>query len=87
MQNQTPWWVSNLAIPAFFTSLGAALGFFFGEIKEWLQSCRSKKAFLTAIAVEVAALKTALEETGQQAEDSVHRLLESDRRHSWACSG
>ncbi len=72
-----PWWVSNLATPAFFTSLGAALGFLFGEIKEWLQSRRSKKAFFTAIAVEVAALETALEETGQQAEDSLQRLMES----------
>jgi len=77
MQNQPPWWVSNLATPAFFTSLGAALGFLFGEIKEWLQSRRSKKAFLTAIAVEVGELKTALEHTGKTAVVLEKRLRES----------
>lgn len=77
MHSQPSWWVSNLAIPAFFTGLGATVGFFVGEIKEWLQSRRSKKAFLAAIAIEVAALKTAIEHTGQQAEVFARKLQES----------
>jgi hypothetical protein len=42
-----------------------------------LQSHRSKKAFLEAIAIEVGALKTALEQTGQTAVDLEKRLMES----------
>jgi hypothetical protein len=42
-----------------------------------LQSRRSKKAFLEAIAIEVGALKTALEQTGQTAAVLEKRLRDS----------
>jgi hypothetical protein len=83
MHSQPSWWISNLAIPAFFTSLG----FFFGEIKDWLQSHRSKRAFLAAITIEVAALKTALERRAKRREFSKKNSRSRDTLHSWACSG
>jgi len=77
MQSQPSWWVSGLAIPAFFTILGAVVGFFFGEIKEILQARRAKRAFLEAIAIEVGTIKTVLEEAGQRAETFLQKLKES----------
>jgi hypothetical protein len=77
MHNQPPWWVNGLAIPAFFTVLGAVLGFFLGEIKDRWQARRSKKAFLEAIAIEAGAIKTELEQAAQTAEILFQKLQES----------
>jgi hypothetical protein len=57
-QTQPPWWVSSIAVPAFFT----VLGFFVGQAKDWWQSRRSKQAFLEAIAVELGAITAEFEE-------------------------
>jgi hypothetical protein len=60
---QTPCWVNNVAAPAFFVFLGAALGFLAGYIRDYLDSRRVKKAFLKAIRVELSTLHTHLEGT------------------------
>jgi len=56
-------------IPAFFTFFGAALGFVSSEIKDALLARRSKRAFLEAVAVELAALKKSLEQAAEHAKN------------------
>ena len=74
MQTQPSWWVNGLVIPAFFTVLGAAVGFFFGQIKDWLQSRRNRNAFLQAVGTELRFIKTNLENAGEYAEILVVKL-------------
>jgi hypothetical protein len=69
-----PWWVNSLAIPAFFTFLGAVVGFLFGQLKDWLQARRNTTAFLEAIATELSAIKANLEEAEKFAEILVVKL-------------
>ena len=63
-----------MIIPAFFTVLGAAVGFFFGQVKDWLQARRNKKAFLEAICTELSLIKTELEDAGKAADGFLLRL-------------
>jgi hypothetical protein len=62
VQVQLQWWVTSLAIPAFFVVLGATVGLVFGEIKDWFKEKRTKRAFLKAVSIELSALKSTLEQ-------------------------
>jgi hypothetical protein len=77
MQNQLPWLVSILAIPALFTFFGTILGFLVGELKDRWQASRSRKAFLGAIAIELGSIKTELEQAAKGTEILFQRLQES----------
>ncbi len=74
MQPQPQWWVSGLVIPAFFTVLGAVVGFFFGQVKDWLQERHNRDAFLEAVGIELRFIKTNLEDAGKYAEILVVKL-------------
>jgi hypothetical protein len=73
-QQLPSWWVTGLVTPALFTILGAAVGFFIGEIKDKRQAQRSKEAFLEAIGTELSLIKTELEDAGRAADGFVLRL-------------
>jgi hypothetical protein len=68
MQAQPSWWISGLVIPAFFTVLGVAVGFFFGQIKDWLQARQNRNAFLEAVGTELRLIRQNLEDAGKYAE-------------------
>jgi hypothetical protein len=74
MQPQLPWWVNNLAIPAFFMVLGAAVAFVFGQLRDSLQVRRNKEAFLEAVGIELRAIKKNLEDAEKFAEILVVKL-------------
>ena len=68
--NQIPWWVSSVAVPAFFT----ILGFFVGQAKDWWQGRRNKRTFLEAIAVELRAIEAELKDADGQLPPLLLRL-------------
>lgn len=61
-------------IPAFFTVLGAAVGFFFGQVKDRLQARQNRNAFLEAVCTELRFIKTNLEDAEKFAETLVVKL-------------
>lgn len=74
MQAQLQWWVTSLLIPGFFLILGAAVTFLFGQVKDWSQARRDKRAFLTSIGKELKITKTKLEDAGKFADELLLRL-------------
>ena len=58
-----PWWLDHIAVPTFFTFIGAGLGFALGRLKDWLDDRKAKKIFLKAIRVELSVAREHLEGT------------------------
>jgi hypothetical protein len=54
-------WLHELAIPAFFTLLGAGVGFFSGQLADDRKAKKAKTAFLHAIGMELDALEAQLD--------------------------
>jgi len=71
---QVPWWVEHLAVPIVFVILGAALGFSFGRLKDWLDNRKRKNVFLRAIRVELLVIRRHLEGTLKDATEARGKL-------------
>jgi hypothetical protein len=60
-------WLREIGIPAFFTLLGAALGFFASQVQDERKAIRAKDSFKRAIGMELDAL-------GDQLDASLHEV-------------
>lgn len=60
---QSGWLLEHVAAPAFFVVLGTVLGFATGQMKDYVDSRRVKRAFLKAISIELSTLRMHLEGT------------------------
>lgn len=60
-------WLREIGIPAFFTLLGAALGFFASHVQDERKAIRAKDSFKRAIGMELDAL-------GDQLDASLHEV-------------
>lgn len=69
-----PWWVEKLAIPGFFTLIGATVGWVIAELREKLHARRSKSAFLRAVGFELDALVAQLDSSTKTVDESLKRL-------------
>lgn len=81
--NTAPSWVQTVAIPAFFTLLGAVLGFVTSLAKEWMNERSRKRAFLEAIKLELTSLKEQLAASHHQVTESVERSRTVEERRFW----
>jgi hypothetical protein len=68
-------WLRELAIPGFFTLLGAALGFIGSQIRDERKAKRDKQAFLRAIGMELDALGNQLDGSMQEVKGSTERVM------------
>jgi hypothetical protein len=71
---RVPWWVEHFAVPILFVVVGAALGFGFGRLKDWLDNRKRKKIFLRAVRVELSVARRHLEGTLTDATDTRAKL-------------
>ncbi len=69
-----PWWIDKLAIPGFFTALGAGVGWLITELREMLHARRSKRAFLRAVGLELDGLCAQLDLFDTLVDESLNRL-------------
>lgn len=69
-----PWWVDRLLIPVVFALVGAGIGFGVGQITNWLERRRAKRAFLRAIRLELLGLQDQLQASLDEVEASRERL-------------
>lgn len=53
-------WLREVASPAFFTVLGAALGLVVSQARDWYKAKEAKKFFLNAVGMELDALRSQL---------------------------
>jgi hypothetical protein len=67
-------WFHELAIPAFFTLFGAALGFFAGQLREDRNAKQAKTSFLQAIGMELDALGKQLHDSLGEVQNSANRV-------------
>jgi len=72
--HQQEWW-----IPAIYTFLGAVIGFLSDRLKIWWDSRAVKKAFLSAIRVELEGLQEQLTSLKKEVLNAKERLEKSER--------
>jgi hypothetical protein len=71
---QPAWWADRVAIPVLFTFFGAALGFGFGRLKDWLDDRKTQKAFLKAVRIEMESIRGRLQGTLNEATEYREKL-------------
>ena len=69
-----PWWIEKLLIPGFFILIGAIVGWVITELREKIQARRSKRAFLSAVGLELDALIAQLDSSVKTVDESLNRL-------------
>lgn len=69
----TPWWASPL-IDAGKVVLGAIIGFFATQVKDWRDSKRTEGVFLEAVRQELMTIRKQLEKSANELEASLERL-------------
>lgn len=77
---QTLWLVEHVVVPAVFVFLGALLGFGAGQIKDYVDSRRIKKAFLKAIRIELTTLRAHLDGTMKDVTEVLDGLRQKGTR-------
>jgi len=60
IQQQAPWWVERLLIPAVFLLLGSVIAFGASQLTAWMDRRRAKAGFLKAIRLELLGLEEQL---------------------------
>jgi hypothetical protein len=67
-------WMRELVVPAIFTIIGAVLGFIASQLRDDLKARRAKESFLRAVAMELDALGTQLDNSLQSVNESVEKI-------------
>jgi hypothetical protein len=73
MDAQTPWWSAPL-IDGGKVALGAVIGFFATQVKDWRDRKRTETAFLTAVHQELLTIQKQLVKSDTAMEESLDRL-------------
>lgn len=80
MTTQVPWILKQLLLPSFFVLLGAIVGFFAGQVKEYFEARRVKQSFLKAVRCELSTLRVHLEETLKDVDEVLDDLIQHGKR-------
>lgn len=64
----------EVAVPALFTVLGGALGFFTSQFRDDLKARRAKESFLRAVGMELDALSIQLDDSLREVKESTERV-------------
>jgi len=69
----TPWWASSL-VAGVNVVLGAIIGFFATQVKDWRDRKRTETAFLMAVYQELTTLRNQFKKSAPELEGSLDRL-------------
>lgn len=67
-------WLRELLIPAFFTILGTAVGYFVALVRDDREATRARTAFLRAVGMELDALEKQLDASLVEVSESLERV-------------
>ena len=74
LQQQAPWLVERVLIPAIFLLLGSVIAFVAGQLTAWMDRRRAKEGFLKAVRLELLGLEEQLKASLAEIQGSMERL-------------